>query len=67
MKVIYSSNATKKLVLRFVLDNIDYRKRCMYLQEIISMGKIKDIWRQALISFLDTPLDRVSLKTFCKN
>jgi hypothetical protein len=67
MTIIYSSDVRKKLVVRFILDNIDYRKRCLYLQDIISMGKIKDVWRQALVSFLDTPLDDLSLKVFSKN
>jgi hypothetical protein len=67
MMVLYSSNVTKKLAVRFVLDNIDYRKKCLYLQEIISLGKIKDVWRQALISYLDTPFDNLSLKVFSKN
>jgi hypothetical protein len=49
--VIYSSDPAKKLVVRFILDNIDYRKRCSYIQEIIAIGKIKDTWRQALLSF----------------
>jgi hypothetical protein len=69
MILINSSDATKKLVLRFILDNVDYRKRCVYLQEIIAMGRIKKVWKQALLSFLDTPMeiDSLSLKVFSKN
>ncbi len=64
---INTSAATKKLAFKFVEENIDYRKRCLYLQEIISMGKVNDVWRQALAAFFDTPLQNFSLKTFSKN
>jgi len=63
----YSSQTTKELAVRFVLENIDYRKRCLYLQEIISMGRENDVWRQALSAFLDTPPNKFSIKTFSKN
>ncbi len=63
----YSSQTTKELAVRFVLENIDYRKRCLYLQEIISMGRENDIWRQALTAFLDTPPNKFSIKAFSKN
>ena len=63
----YSSQTTKELAVRFVLENIDYRKRCLYLEEIISMGKENDIWRQALTAFLDTPPNKFSIKAFSKN
>ena len=63
----YSSQTTKELAVRFVLDNIDYRKRCLYLQEIISMGKENDVWRQALTAFFDTPPTKFSIKVFSKN
>ena len=63
----YSSQTTKELAVRFVLENIDYRKRCLYLQEIISMGKENDIWRQALTAFLDTPPNKFAIKAFSKN
>ncbi len=62
-----SSQTTKELAVRFVLENIDYRKRCLYLQEIISMGRENDIWRQALTAFLDTPPNKFSVKAFSKN
>jgi hypothetical protein len=64
---IYSSQATKELAVRFVLENIDYRKKCLYLQEIISMGRENDVWRQALTAFFDTPLNKLSMKAFSKN
>ena len=63
----YSSQTTKELAVRFVLDNIDYRKRCLYLQEIISMGRENDVWRQALTAFFDTSPTKFSLKAFSKN
>jgi hypothetical protein len=47
---------SKKLVLRFVLEHIDYRKRSLYLQEIIKMGRKEPCWRSALLAFFDTPL-----------
>jgi hypothetical protein len=62
-----STQTTKKLALRFILENIDYRKRCLYLQEIISLGKANDVWRQALAAFFDTPLSNISVKAFSKN
>ncbi|MBL7740629.1 MAG: hypothetical protein JNK14_15535 [Chitinophagaceae bacterium] len=62
-----STPATKKLVLYFILENIDYKKRCQYLQEIISMGKANDAWRKALLLFFDTPFNTPPLKAFNKN
>jgi hypothetical protein len=63
-----SSNTTKKLLLQFVKESAEYHKRCSYLQEIILMGKIDDVWRRALITYLDTSLpDKVTTKAFCKN
>jgi hypothetical protein len=67
MTSIYSTDATKKLALRYLLENIDYRKRCLYLQEIISLGKTNDLWRQALVAFLSTPVDIFTLKGFSRN
>jgi len=62
-----SSPAAKKLLLRFILENIDYRKRSLYLQEIISLSRLNDVWRKALTSFFDTPATNISLKVFSKN
>lgn len=67
MTRLFSSEASKKLVLRYILENIDYRKRCLYLQEIISLSKLKDVWRKALISYFDSPLNEHSLTAFSKN
>lgn len=67
MTRINSTSEAKKLVLRFVMENIDYRKRSLYLQEIISMSRVNDVWRKALAAFFDTPAARPTLKTFSKN
>ncbi len=67
MTHMHSSKASKKLALRFILENIDYRKRSLYLQEIISLGKINDVWRRALSAFFDTPFHHSSMKSFSKN
>ena len=63
----YSSQTTKQLAFQFVLENIDHRKKSLYLQEIISMGRENDIWRQALTTFFDTPPNKLSIKAFSKN
>jgi hypothetical protein len=63
----YSSIATRKLVLQFILDSIDYNKRSIYLQEIISLGKINDVWRRALSAFLDNPTNNFTIQSPCKN
>ena len=67
MTSIYSSDETKRLALRYLLENIDYRRRCLYLQEIISLGRKNDVWRQALTAYLNTPVDKFSLRKVCKN
>jgi hypothetical protein len=63
----YTSEVTKKLAFRFILENIDYRKKCLYVQEIISLGKENDAWRQALALFFDCTVNSFSLKAFSKN
>lgn len=63
----FSSEATRKLAFRLILDSIDYRKRCMGLQNFISLSKKYEIWRNALITFLETPLNSDSFKAFGKN
>lgn len=57
----------KQLALRFILENIDYRKRCLYLQDIISLGKTDDVWRRALERFFDIPLKGLPFKKFSQN
>lgn len=61
-----STYATKKLLINFVRESLDYRKRSLYLQEIISMGKENNVWRQALLAFLDTPYS-FSRRAFSEN
>jgi hypothetical protein len=64
----HSSRATKKLLLQFIQENADCNKRSRYLQEIISMGKLDDLWRKTLSTFLDTGMpDTFSLNAFSKN
>ena len=63
----YTSEVTKKLAFRFILENIDYRKRCLYMQEIISLGKENDAWRQALAVFFDCSINNFSRRAFSKN
>lgn len=68
MTCFRSSDTTKKLLLQFIEESADYYKRCSYLQEIIHMGKKDDVWRRALIAYLDTSLpDRTVAKAFSKN
>ncbi|MBL7745346.1 MAG: hypothetical protein JNN00_17870 [Chitinophagaceae bacterium] len=62
-----STPVTKKLALQFILENIDYKKRCRYLQEVISIGRVNDVWRKALLVFFDTPFINNPARTFCKN
>jgi hypothetical protein len=67
MITTHSSETAKKMAIRFILENIDYRKRCLFLQEIIAMSKVNDTWRQALSVFFDGPIKNLSLKVFSKN
>jgi hypothetical protein len=67
MTRINSTSEAKKLLLRFVIENIDYRKRSLYLQEIISLSRVNDVWRKALAAFFDTPAAHPTLKAFSKN
>lgn len=62
-----STNEAKKLVLRFIMENIDFRKRSLYLQEIIGMSRVNDTWRRALAAFFDTPATNLSIKAFSNN
>ena len=67
MTTTNNSEAIKKLAFRFILENIEYRKRCLYIQEIIALGKENIIWWKALNVFLDKPASCFHLKTFSKN
>jgi hypothetical protein len=66
-RIINSSEAAKKLALRYILENIDYRKKCSYLQDIISMSRENDTWRKALATYFDTPYIAMPSKKFSKN
>ena len=63
----YYSDIRKKLAFRFILENIEYRKLCLYMQDVISFGKTDDVWRKALDRFFDIPFKSLSRKTFSKN
>jgi hypothetical protein len=58
---------SKKLAFQFVLKNAEYRKRCLYLQEIIAMGRRDDTWRRALLAFFDMPVTGSDFRLPCKN
>lgn len=62
-----TSSTTRKLVLRFVLDHVDFRKRSLYLQEIIRMGRKDDCWRKALLIFLDSPFHTINKQQLVLN
>lgn len=62
-----TSIAAKKLAVQFVLDHIDYRKRCLYLQEIIGMSRANDVWRKALATFFDSPISLQFVNRFSEN
>ena len=57
----------KKLARRFVVENTDFLIRSLYLQEIISMSREDDVWRRALATFFDSPVEKSDLKAFSKN
>ncbi|MEO5948649.1 MAG: hypothetical protein ABIP79_17675 [Chitinophagaceae bacterium] len=69
MVPVFTSTVTKRLVLQYAQQNIDFRKRSAYLQEIISLGKMNKVWISALNIFFDTdtPLSKNYLKAFSKN
>jgi hypothetical protein len=67
MLLFYSPDVSKKLVLKFILNDIEYKKRCLYLQEIIAIGKKKEIWRRALAAFFDIPVSSKGAHGFSRN
>lgn len=67
MTGIQSNDERKKLALQFILQHADYRKRCKYLQEIIAMGRRDDLWRKALLAYLDTPVSSAAFRRPGKN
>jgi len=62
MIILYPQDERKKLALRFLLQHAEYKKRCRYLQEIIQMGRRDDLWRRALLAFLDTPVGSTAFR-----
>lgn len=58
---------TKHLLLLFILDNIEIRKRSAYLQDIIGLSKINTVWQRVLNNFLSRPLKPVAAQRFCLN
>lgn len=67
MTAAFPSDATMRLVLRFILEEVEANKRSSYLQEIILMGRQNDIWMRALTAFFDAPMDDPSFRIFSKN
>jgi hypothetical protein len=67
MTLKYSSRAAKELVLQFVLDSIEQRKKSLYLQEIISMGKKQQMWIHFLTAYFQSPVKENSFQQFCMN
>jgi hypothetical protein len=67
MTVKYSSHASKQLILQYVLENIEFKKRSRYLQEIVTMSKDNEILGKMLTNFFGSGLKKNPLKAFCKN
>jgi hypothetical protein len=67
MTGIISTRATKKLVLRLVLDNLDCRKKNQHLQEIVALGKKNSFWWLGLTIIFDTPFESFPLPAFALN
>jgi hypothetical protein len=67
MTLKYSSRAAKELVLQFVLDSIEQRKKSQYLQEIISMGKKQKMWIHFLTAYFKAPVKQIPLDQFSLN
>jgi len=64
---VFTSSVTKKLVLQYAQQNIDFRKRSLYLQEVIAIGKSYKFWIDALVVFFETPITSNANKCFSKN
>ena len=62
-----STYTSKKLLIRFILDSIDFRKRSVYLQEMIAWGKTDEGWKNILLSYFETASVRFSAVKFCPN
>ena len=65
MTLFRSSEASRRLLVQFIRENIDYNRRCSYLQELSGWAKKDDIWRRALLAYLDTSItEPASYPTF---
>lgn len=67
MVQLSAADETKRLALKFILENAEYRKRCLYLQEIIGIGRKDDTWRRALSAYFDSPVHIRSFRPVGKN
>ncbi|HUR66313.1 MAG TPA: hypothetical protein VMZ03_08160 [Chitinophagaceae bacterium] len=67
MTLKYTSQASKELILQYVLENIEFRKKCRYLQEIITLSKDNEILSKMLTDFFEKKFKKNPLKAFCKN
>jgi len=55
MTRLLPGDARKKLVVQFILQHADYRKRCQSLQEVISICRRDEGWKKILLASLDIP------------
>lgn len=67
MAHIYTSTATKKLLLQYVMENIEIRKRSNDLLEIILIGKKHHVWMKALNQYFEVPDSVNALKILSNN
>ena len=67
MVPVFTTTVTKKLVLKYVMENINQQKRNIYLQEIITIGKIDKLWNKALELFFDSPFTSKGIQAICSN
>lgn len=67
MAPVFTSSVTKKLVLQYVMENIEIRKRSNDLLEIILIGKKHQIWMKALTQHFEVPASVTALKFYSNN
>lgn len=64
---IYSTD-TKKLLMQFMLEDIEYRKECQYMQELVALSKQHDNLQHTLVAFIDDAnVDHFSLTGLTNN
>jgi hypothetical protein len=44
---------TKKLLMQYLLEDIEYRKECRYMQELVHISKQDDTMQATLAIFID--------------